>query len=118
MSRNKIITLILDVGMLISILVLVLVIVIRVLSNDNYKYEKEISDLMNERYEIVTENSDLKATVEDLNKEVEYYNKNIYNLFEKKPYELRVKNDKEYILYTQDKFGIFDSYSKMTVNMY
>ena len=61
----------------------------------------------NEYVMVVTDNDNLKDEITDLHN-------NIYNLFEKKPYELHIEHDNERITYQQDKFGIFDSYTKMT----
>lgn len=71
------------------------------------RLESELERTNNEYVMVVIDNDNLKDEITDLHN-------NIYNLFEKKPYELHIEHDNERITYQQDKFGIFDSYTKMT----
>lgn len=57
----------------------------------------------------------LKSENQQLSEKVEDYNENVYNMFNKQPYELRVNHDDTHITYKQDKFGLFDSYTKSII---
>lgn len=93
---------------LIIVVVLGLILTIGVLVNKIERYEEKLSKLDKEYVSLVTENDKLKDNIEELNS-------NIYNLFEKKPYELSITHDDTRIIYKQDKFGWFDSYMKSTM---
>ena len=77
---------------------------------NNKKHEYE-----NSYRKLESENLKLKTTISEMTEEVEDLDNNIYNLFEKKPYKLRIKHDNTMITYEQESFGLFDSYSKTTM---
>lgn len=87
-----------------GIIIIVLVATIgefqNIITENKESYEKRIDKLVEENGELSKQNYDL--------------NENVYNMFEKKPYELTIKHDDNTITYKQDKFGLFDSYYKMT----
>lgn len=89
------------------IVLLILLMIIGGLVNKINSYEEKLSKLNDEYVEIVAENNNLKDNIDSLNE-------NIYNLFEKKPYKLSIEHNDERITYQQDKFGLFDSYYRVT----
>ncbi len=92
------------------VLVAIFILTLIVLGNKMvFRYEKEQKDLIKGYEQKIIE---LTEDNDKLSKENQELSNNIYNVFEKQPYTITIKHDDEYITYSQDKFGLFDSYTK------
>lgn len=90
--------------------IIIYVLTVCVFMNKINKYEEEL-ETSNKSYEkIVAENNNLQEHINDLNE-------NVYKMYNKQPYKINITHDNESITYGQDRFGLFDSYYKMTTHI-
>ena len=92
------------------IVVIVHILTIYMFMNRINGYEEKL-ERSNDAYEkVVIENDDLKDRINDLKDHINELDSNIYNVFNKQPYELTIEHGDSTITYEQDRFGLFDSY--------